>query len=364
MEKVGPWLIGQRLRQDVRLPDGDLLYTKEQVLTSFDIDFLRAFQIEAVDVYDQEQNALPLKNVKDTSRRDKAKGEQTEAISCEYEPCFSLEDIQHFKQTLKEHVHTGPLPIAMWLEMIRSWIEHRSSSETIFSLLPPLRKRPVSDMELYFAEHALYTARLTLYLAIQLGLTDKLIERLALAGLLADIGMWRLPTHTFWYRETYTDTMRKTMETHVSLSFERLKHQLGLPKETLAAVLAHHERMDGSGYPLRLKGERLSIVTHLLAYADSIHAALTPRPYRSAKTWGALVEEFRLSQRHAYDATLFRVLDADLKRLPSTVRVLLSDGSWVNVQKPKDWFDPWYPLSDKTTEPLPLKDIVRICKDS
>ncbi|MDY0324486.1 MAG: hypothetical protein RBR24_10805, partial [Candidatus Carbobacillus sp.] len=173
MEKVGPWLIGQRLRQDVRLPDGDLLYTKEQVLTSFDIDFLRAFQIEAVDVYDQEQNALPLKNVKDTSRRDKAKGEQTEAISCEYEPCFSLEDIQHFKQTLKEHVHTGPLPIAMWLEMIRSWIEHRSSSETIFSLLPPLRKRPVSDMELYFAEHALYTARLTLYLAIQLGLTDK-----------------------------------------------------------------------------------------------------------------------------------------------------------------------------------------------
>lgn len=361
MEKVGPWLIGRRLRQDVRLPDGDMLYTREHVLTSLDIHFLRAFQIEAVDVYVQEKNDVPIRELKDRDRHDVLKDAATRHTSCEHEVLFTLEEIQQFKQALKEHVHTGPLPIAVWLEMIRSWMAARSSTETIFSLLPPVRKRPVSDMEMYLAEHALYTARITLYLATQLGLSDKLIERLALAGLLADIGMWRLPAQVFWYREAYTDTMRKTMTSHVSLSFERLKSQFALPKETLAAVLAHHERIDGSGYPLRLKGERLSVVTNLLAYADSIHAALTPRPYRSAKTWGALIEEFAVTQREMYDPTIFRVFEADLKRLPSSVQILRSDDAWRYVQKPNTWFEPWYVADTASKEPLPLADIVRIC---
>ncbi|MBE3594870.1 MAG: HD domain-containing protein [Candidatus Carbobacillus altaicus] len=363
MEKVGPHLIGRRLRQAVRLPDGDLLYAKDQTLTAFDIDFLRAFQIQAVDVYAEEKSDMR-GSLKGDSRGSLKGDERTDLSPCGSAHIFPPDEIQRFKQTLKEHVHTGPLPIATLLEMIRAWQGAPSPTTQFFTLLPPLRKRPVVDMEAYLAEHALYTARLTFYFATQLGFSDKLKERLALAGLLADIGMWRLPPSVFWHRETYTEAMRKTMETHVSLSFERLKAQVGLTKETLAAVLAHHERFDGSGYPLRLTDDRLPLITNMVAYADSIHAALTPRPYRPAKTLGEVLIELGGAKRHLYDPALFEVLERAFQALPPIVTVRFRDGAILSVPKPSSWQDPWYPSDTEGKPPLSLSEIARICLDA
>jgi putative two-component system response regulator len=121
--------------------------------------------------------------------------------------------------------------------------------------------------------------------ALQLGkvieLQDTQLEGLRRAGVVHDIGKIAVPDHILLKPGKLTPEERKIMERHVEVGYELLQ-PLRTFAESLPAVRFHHERLDGSGYPLHLRGEQVPLVAQVMAIVDVYDALTTDRVYRPA----------------------------------------------------------------------------------
>ena len=127
------------------------------------------------------------------------------------------------------------------------------------------------------------------------------LDRLALGLLLHDAGITKLPHYVLnkstplkqdeWEKIYAHPLAGIKMMLKVNLSFDELNQ----------AILQHHERLDGSGYPQKLRGEAISFVGRLTAVADSFSAMLTKRPYAPAKSPLDAAQELAAG-KNKYDA--------------------------------------------------------------
>jgi len=115
-----------------------------------------------------------------------------------------------------------------------------------------------------------------------LGLPPKTVEMLGLAGLMQDVGKVDIPTEILNNPEALSDDEYALVQSHVASSLEILIGQPGFSVEVLDIVASHHERADGSGYPRRLKGEKLSLHAELAGLIDSYCAMTRQRSYQAA----------------------------------------------------------------------------------
>jgi len=107
---------------------------------------------------------------------------------------------------------------------------------------------------------------------------DKL--RLASAGLLHDLGKARIPVDILEKPAPLTDDEMAVMRTHPTLGFEALRDVPGVHPEMLDMVLHHHEYLDGSGYPHRLRGREIADLVRIITIGDIYGALIEQRPYR------------------------------------------------------------------------------------
>jgi len=122
----------------------------------------------------------------------------------------------------------------------------------------------------------------TIYLVAlgrHLGLPKEMLERLGTLGLLLDIGKTRLPREILQKKGRLTTAEFDTVKDHVRLSLDILKEMHGLHEDVLQGIAQHHEREDGSGYPLGLCKSEISLFGLMAAIADSFSALTNPRPY-------------------------------------------------------------------------------------
>lgn len=133
----------------------------------------------------------------------------------------------------------------------------------------------------YTASHIEEVAELVQSIAAAMGLPDEDIERLALAGFLHDIGKQAIPSSILSKPSALTDEEFALVKTHVAIGVQLLEYANVSP-EIIRIVSEHHERLDGSGYPLGLKGEQISLSGQILGIADVISAITSKRTYRLA----------------------------------------------------------------------------------
>jgi HD-GYP domain-containing protein (c-di-GMP phosphodiesterase class II) len=106
---------------------------------------------------------------------------------------------------------------------------------------------------------------------------------------------------------------------------------LNFPQNIRLAVLEHHERENGSGYPQRLTGAKISLYAKIIAVACSFEAMTAVRPYKDARNghWGIL--DLLKNDGGRYDETALRALIYSLSIYPIGSYVLLSDGRKAQV---------------------------------
>jgi len=146
-------------------------------------------------------------------------------------------------------------------------------------------------------------------LAASHGLDDELIDQLALAATLHDIGKIAIPDAILCKQGRLEAGELAVMRTHVEQGLAVLQRLLAadaIPPqpatELMAAVIAtHHERLDGSGYPAGLRGEAIPIAGRIVAVADVFDALTGSRPYRRRVT---VAEGLALLQQQAADGLL------------------------------------------------------------
>ena len=147
---------------------------------------------------------------------------------------------------------------------------------TIFALMAA-----VDAKDSFTFEHSENVSGYAMKLAAKMGLPKDDIQTAKVAGLLHDIGKIGIPESILKKKGKLTDEEYDVMKTHVENSIEMI-HFLPNMNYVIPAVLSHHERYDGKGYPGGVKGTDIPILGRILAVCDSFDAMVSRRAYKDA----------------------------------------------------------------------------------
>ncbi|MDR2694838.1 MAG: HD domain-containing protein, partial [Deltaproteobacteria bacterium] len=135
------------------------------------------------------------------------------------------------------------------------------------------------------------------------------LDRAALAFFLQDIGMAKIPAFILNKPGSLKAEELDKVVLHPTLSY-KIMQKLELAFDELAqASLEHHERLDGTGYPQKSKGQQISRIGRIAAIADSFSAMITKRPYADAKEPSQAAQELGADQKR-YDGQMTSYLVA------------------------------------------------------
>jgi len=147
-----------------------------------------------------------------------------------------------------------------------------------------LRVLRLKGKDEYTYLHSVAVCALMVALSRQLGLDDATTAEMGTAGLLHDIGKMAVPLDVLNKPAKLTDEEFALMQTHPEKGFRLLEQTPELPPLALDVCRHHHEKMDGTGYPLRLKGHEISLAARMGAICDVYDALTSNRSYKAA--WG------------------------------------------------------------------------------
>jgi len=159
----------------------------------------------------------------------------------------------------------------------------------------------------YTSGHSLRVSGLATRIAEEMGLNRVMIDRIANAALVHDIGK---------IEAVYTDILRKPdlltteeraiMESHVTRGVQLLKDLSSVPDEVVEIVQHHHEREDGKGYPDGLLGDEIPLGSKIIVLCDAVDAMLSDRPYRAALPLSCVVEQLHKHAGQQFDHRVVR----------------------------------------------------------
>ena len=158
------------------------------------------------------------------------------------------------------------------------------------------------------AKHAVNTMIVGLWLWLRNAgdFQRKNLDRMALALLVHDIGMSKVPPFILTKKGSLKPEEREKILPHSLLSVKIMQKMEVVFDDLLQICFEHHERLDGSGYPQRIKGGQIPATAALAAVADSFAAMITDRSYAPAKEPKVAAQELAADQR--YNVSVARLL--------------------------------------------------------
>jgi len=161
----------------------------------------------------------------------------------------------------------------------------------------------------YTSGHQRRVCQLAIRIAQEMKLPEDKIEGIRIASLIHDIGKIGLPTEILSKPTKLTDIEFSLIKGHSQIGYDILK-SIDFSYPVVQIVLQHHERLDGSGYPNNLRGNKIILEARILGVADVVEAMSSFRPYRPALGIDAALEEISKNKGILYDP---EVVDACLR---------------------------------------------------
>lgn len=144
----------------------------------------------------------------------------------------------------------------------------------------------------YTYNHCINVALYSMYIAQLLELNEEMIKDILHAGLLHDIGKSKIPREVINKKGRLNEDEFDIIKTHTTIGYKMSQDIPFVKEEIREAILTHHEREDGSGYPLGLKSRGISIYAKILAIADVYDALTSKRVYKDKITPFDAIDEF------------------------------------------------------------------------
>ncbi|MGB9893309.1 MAG: HD domain-containing phosphohydrolase [Candidatus Saccharicenans sp.] len=196
------------------------------------------------------------------------------------------------------------------LTILRDITSRKKAEETLNLTLDKLRKTmsatiqaislTIESRDPYTAGHQRRVSDLSRSIATRLNLPSEQIDEIRLAALVHDLGKISVPAEILNKPGKLNPNEFNLIKDHPRVGYEILK-TIDFPWPVAEIVYQHHERLDGSGYPLGLKDGQIHPMARILAVADVVEAMLSHRPYRSAFTPEAVINEIKTNQGLTYD---------------------------------------------------------------
>ncbi|MBN2797167.1 MAG: HD-GYP domain-containing protein [Clostridia bacterium] len=185
----------------------------------------------------------------------------------------------------------------------------------------------VKNVNAYLYSSALNIALISSLIAWHLGYNDEMVKHIFIGAIYHDIGIALLPPRIIYKDTTLTTEEKMMIINHPSIGYKYVKERSFLSAYTKTIVYQHHECLDGTGYPQRIKGNEVHPIAQIVGVADVYDAMTSDRPYKRAVPPNEALEYIIGVAGTKFDSS---IVDAFIKMIAPYPRgsiVRLSNGS-------------------------------------
>ncbi|MCY6353732.1 HD-GYP domain-containing protein [Clostridium sp. ZS2-4] len=262
-------------KNGIKLLDKDIILTSKYIEKIKEVDFLLQVTIYENDEEEKGINEFIYKSIKKLNEKETVFGELSRKLDdicrkIEQNPKISLTELRNLQQNMLE----GSKDYGVTM---RSIINDREVDEYIY-------------------RHSINVGILSHMLGKWIGLSNTELTLLTYAGMLHDIGKIRIDSTILNKKGRLTTEEFRVVKKHTVIGYEIVKQIPYMDEVVSMGVLMHHERCDGSGYPLRLKNDKIHPYGKIIAIADEFDAMTSNRTYKSKKS---LFEVLEIMQEEA-----------------------------------------------------------------
>ncbi|MEK8126822.1 HD-GYP domain-containing protein [Paenibacillus filicis] len=275
--------IGDRLGSDIFNHSGVLVLSAATVLTQDDIFKLSLHRVDEVDVRIDEQQPAYQEQVLQAMESPPAlfavEERNVEKLAA-YQGAVS--GIKHlFQQVATE----GYVSMEQVNEGFSPLVEQVHQENDVVSLLLVLNNK-----DDYTYQHSVQVGMISYYIAKWMGQSEDEALLAGKAGYLHDVGKSKIDPTVLTKPGRLSDEEYQHIKKHTIYGYEILKKS-GLPESLCLAALQHHERMDGTGYPLRLQDSDIHPLAKIIAVADVYSAMISTRVYQKKRDLLSVLRE-------------------------------------------------------------------------
>lgn len=318
---------GAKLAEDVHTLLGGLLFSKGTPVNEKEMEILQAFFIREVNIEEE-----PIKTEKKEEHvDDRQKERETSSAGQLIEGKKEFEQIydkavNSFKNLMMRVRGGQNIPVMEVRESILPILQQVQQQPNILAVL-----RRVTNLDSYSYEHSVAVGLISYLIAKWMKIPEREWMQIALAGTLMDVGKMKLDRKILQKPGKLTDEEFEEMKKHTVYGYHLIKASPGLSEGVAFAALQHHEREDGSGYPLGLPGSKLHIYSKIVAVADVYHAMSTDRVYKKAASPYVVAEQLLQDSFGKLDPTIVHTFVNGITQLAIGTLVELSDGSFGKI---------------------------------
>ncbi|MDF2685738.1 MAG: hypothetical protein K0S55_919, partial [Clostridia bacterium] len=202
-------------------------------------------------------------------------------------------------------------------DVVEEIIKNKNASLNIMEL---------KNFDDYTYEHCVNVCVYSILLGIEAGLDKKKLYELGLGAILHDIGKIFVPKNILEKPGRLEPEEFKEIKKHSLLGSEYLKEKWDVDPDVRIAVLTHHERYDGLGYPLGLPAEKQTLFGKIVAISDVYDALTSNRPYRKAVSPSEAIEHIMGNTYILFDPKIVDLFMQKIVPYPTGTLVRLSNG--------------------------------------
>lgn len=217
--------------------------------------------------------------------------------------------------------YTKQVPLLEIREEIIPMIQQVSGTTDIHELFAALQSK-----DDYTYRHNLAVGVLSTLIGRWLGMPESELAQLALAATLHDIGKLKIPQDLLIKPDRLTTEEFELVKKHTIFGYEMIKETVGATHMQAVIALQHHERQDGSGYPLALRGDQIAPLSRIVAIADIFHAMTSDRPYRKAAPFYQTLQEMNQHTFGELEPQVCRIFIDRMMQSTLSHEVVLTDG--------------------------------------
>jgi HD-GYP domain-containing protein (c-di-GMP phosphodiesterase class II) len=171
----------------------------------------------------------------------------------------------------------------------------------------------------------------SIILGRQLKIINSRLISLAVAALLHDIGMTKIPEALLKKEENLSSDELKIIHSHPMYTYKLITKALKYQEEIARIALHHHERWDGKGYPNGLSGKDIPLASRIISIADAYGAMLKDRPYRESMIGYQAMREILNDNSTRFDSSILKIFIKSMGIYPIGSLVILNDSSIARV---------------------------------
>lgn len=196
-----------------------------------------------------------------------------------------------------------PLFVARW-----AFAQYVAQKEAYAATLRTL-VQAVETKDWYTRGHSERVSAASVLVAHKLGMRGDRVEALRYAGLLHDVGKLGVPTRLLQKAGALSEEELAAIQLHPVRGVEMIR-EIAFLDEAVAGILHHHERMDGLGYPMGLRGKQIPEFARIIAVADAFDSMTSTRSYRRARGVEEALAEIRRCAGAQFDPRIAAALSA------------------------------------------------------